>query len=206
MTWDTLIKGALLFDGRGGPPSHRDVAIENGRIADVGESLDTSQATEVVDAAGRWLMPGLWDIHTHLDLEVELDPALSEVVRHGTTTAVVANCSIGVPFGRQNEDGHDPVVSCFARVENIPKSVLRRVADRITWEDPKGYLEHFETMPLGANIVPMIPHSMLRIEAMGLDRAISEAPTEEDLAKMESILDQAMQDLSLIHISEPTRH
>ena len=194
MPWDTLIKGALLFDGQGGPPAHRDVAIQNGRIAELGESLDPSHATEVVDAAGRWLTPGLWDIHTHLDLEVELDPALSEVVRHGTTTAVVANCSIGVPFGRQNEDGHDPVVSCFARVENIPKSVLRRVADRITWEDPKGYLDHFETMPLGANIVPMIPHSMLRIEAMGLDRAISEAPSEEDLARMESILDQAMQD------------
>ena len=41
-------------------------------------------------------------------------------------------------------------------------------------------------MPLGANIVPMIPHSMLRIEAMGLERAISEEPTEEDLQKMVS--------------------
>jgi N-acyl-D-aspartate/D-glutamate deacylase len=139
-------------------------------------------------------MPGLWDIHTHLDLEVELDPSLREVVRHGTTTAVVANCSIGVPFGRQNKDGHDPVVSCFARVENIPKSVLMRVAERITWDNPKEYLEHFEKIPLGANLVPMIPHSMLRIEAMGLDRAIGEKPTEEDLQKMEEILEQAMKD------------
>ena len=194
MSWDTLVRGALVFDGHGGAPVHRDVAIEGGRIAAVGESLNPGEATEVVDAEGRWLTPGLWDIHTHLDLEVELDPGLSEVVRHGTTTAVVANCSIGVPFGRQNQDGHDPVVSCFARVENIPKSVLRRVADRITWDDPKSYLEHFETMPLGANIVPMIPHSMLRIEAMGLDRAISEAPSEQDLENMEAILEKAMED------------
>ena len=139
-------------------------------------------------------MPGLWDIHTHLDLEVELDPGLTEVVRHGTTTAVVANCSIGVPFGRQNQDGHDPVVSCFARVENIPKSVLRTVADKITWDDPKSYLEHFEQIPLGANVVPMIPHSMLRIEAMGLERAITEPPNEDDIQKMEAILEQAMKD------------
>ena len=194
MSWDTLVRGALVFDGHGGAPVHRDVAIEGGRIAALGESLNPGEATEVVDAEGRWLTPGLWDIHTHLDLEVELDPGLSEVVRHGTTTAVVANCSIGVPFGRQNQDGHDPVVSCFARVENIPKSVLRRVADRITWDDPKSYLEHFETMPLGANIVPMIPHSMLRIEAMGLDRAISEAPSEQDLENMEAILEKAMED------------
>lgn len=194
MRWETLIKDALVFDGRAAAPSRHDVAIRDGVIAEVGSDLPTADAAEVVEAQGRWLMPGLWDIHTHLDLEVELDPALSEVVRHGTTTAVVANCSIGVPFGRQNRDGHDPVVSCFARVENIPKGVLMRVAEHITWDNPKAYLEHFEEMPLGANIVPMIPHSMLRIEAMGLDRAISEKPTEEDLQRMEGLLEQAMKD------------
>ncbi len=194
MSWDTLIKNGLVFDGRGGAPLECDVAIENAKIVAVGRDLDSGQAAEVIDATGRWVVPGLWDIHTHLDLEVELDPSLSEVVRHGTTTAVVANCSIGVPFGRQNEDGHDPVVSCFARVENIPKSVLRRVAERITWDNPKDYLAHFAEMPLGANVVPMIPHSMLRIEAMGLERAISEEPTEEDLQTMERILEQAMSD------------
>jgi N-acyl-D-aspartate/D-glutamate deacylase len=194
MPWDTLIKNALLFDGRAEVPVQQDVAIQDGKIAEVGPSLDATLATEVVEAGGRWLMPGLWDIHTHLDLEVELDPGLTEVVRHGTTTAVVANCSIGVPFGRQNESGHDPVVSCFARVENIPKSVLSRVADQITWDNPKAYLEHFAQMPLGANIVPMIPHSMLRIEAMGLDRAITGESTDEELQRMEDILEQAMKD------------
>ncbi|MBW1905080.1 MAG: amidohydrolase family protein, partial [Deltaproteobacteria bacterium] len=194
MAWDTLIQNALVFDGRTDAPAQQDVAIQDGKVAEVGPDLDAAQATEVVDARGRWLMPGLWDIHTHLDLEVELDPGLTEVVRHGTTTAVVANCSIGVPFGRQNESGHDPVVSCFARVENIPKSVLSRVADRITWDNPKAYLEHFAEIPLGANIVPMIPHSMLRIEVMGIERAITEEPTEEELQQMEDILEQAMKD------------
>ena len=194
MLWDTLIKNALVFDGRADAPQRLDVAVQDGKIAELGADLDASKAKELIDAAGRWLTPGLWDIHTHLDLEVELDPGLTEVVRHGTTTAVVANCSIGVPFGRQNADGHDPVVSCFARVENIPKSVLERVADKITWDSPKEYLEHFAKMPLGANIVPMIPHSMLRIEAMGLERAISEPASEDDLRKMEGILEEAMKD------------
>ncbi|MEM7136347.1 MAG: amidohydrolase family protein [Myxococcota bacterium] len=194
MQWDTLIKRALVFDGTGAAPSERDVALRQGQVAEVGVDLPADQARETIDAKGRWLMPGLWDIHTHLDLEVELDPGLTEVVRHGTTSAVVANCSIGVPFGRQNESGHDPVVSCFARVENIPKAVLRRCAESITWDNPKDYLRHFEEIPLGANIVPMIPHSMLRIEAMGIDRAVSERANEEDLLAMESILDQAMQD------------
>ena len=125
-----LIKGGRVIDP-GNLDGIMDILIANGKIAEIGAALSPGEAAEVVDASGRWLTPGLWDIHTHLDLEVELDPSLSEVVRHGTTTAVVANCSIGVPFGRQNDDGHEPVVSCFARVENIPKSVLMRVAERI---------------------------------------------------------------------------
>lgn len=190
--WDTLITNALVFDGHGGAPENKDVAIVDGRVAAVGLGLAADEAREVVDATDRWLMPGLWDIHTHLDMEVELDPGLTEVVRHGTTTAVVANCSIGVAFGRQDRDGHDPVVSCFARVENIPKHVLRNVADKITWSDTQGYLEHFAQIPLGVNIVPMIPYSMLRIEAMGVDAAVSRAATEAEMQRMEQLLEDAM--------------
>ena len=91
MQWDTLIKGALVFDGSGETPSESDVALKDGQVAAVGPDLPTDQARDTIDAQGRWLMPGLWDIHTHLDLEVELDPGLTEVVRHGTTSAVVAN-------------------------------------------------------------------------------------------------------------------
>ena len=194
MHWDTLITNATVFDGVSHSPRNVDVALKGSKVAALGPSLPVEEAGEVLDASGRWLMPGLWDIHTHLDLEVELDPGLTEVVRHGTTTAVVANCSIGVAFGRQNENGHDPVVSCFARVENIPKEVLGRVADKITWRNPREYLEHFDRLPLGANIVPMIPHSMLRIEVMGLDAAISRPATEDELRRMEAVVEQAMQD------------
>ena len=76
-------------------------------------------------------MPGLFDVHTHLDLEVELDPRLPEVVRHGTTTVVVSNCSLGLAFGRQNRNGEEPIVDCFARVENMPKHVLQKAAARV---------------------------------------------------------------------------
>ena len=191
--WQILIKNALLFDGTGSTPVQHDVAINNGVIAAVGPDLPIEKAARLVDANGQWLSPGLWDIHTHLDLEVELDPGLTEVVRHGTTTAVVANCSIGVAFGRQNKDGHEPIVSCFARVENVPKPVLRKVAEKIDWDTPQGYLEHFKQIPLGANVVPLLPHSMLRIEVMGLENCITREPTETELGKMETLLDAAME-------------
>jgi len=186
-----LIRNALVFDGLGGPPRLSDVLVRRGQVDAVAARLDVD-ADEVVDAQGHWLMPGLWDIHTHLDLEVELDPSLAEVVRHGTTTAVVANCSIGVAFGRQQKDGHDPVVSCFARVENVPKPVLRKVADQIDWTDTQGYLDHFLGLPMGANVVPLVPYSMLRIEVMGVDAAVSRPATEDELERMEQLLEDAL--------------
>ena len=168
--------------------------MRDGRIAALGHALPALAAERVIDAGGCWLMPGLLDIHTHLDLEVDLDPRLPEVVRHGTTTVLFGNCSLGTCFGHQRDGaGQDPIVDCFTRVENIPKPVLRKCVDAIDWDNTGDYLDHFRRLPLGPNVASFVPHSMLRIEAMGLEAAISRKPSEAELAKMESLLESAMQ-------------
>ena len=191
-TWDVLIKGATLFDGSGKPPRIEDIAIANGKIAARGCDLPEQAAREVIDAKEQWLMPGMLDIHTHLDLEVDVAPGLPEVVRHGTTTVLVGNCSLGTCFGRQQTGDQEPIVDCFTRVENIPKKVLRQCADAITWDNTGDYLDHFNDVALGPNLAAFVPHSMLRIEAMGLQGSISRAPTEAELQHMESLLQEAM--------------
>lgn len=193
MQWDTLIRGATVIDGTGNAPEVADVAIANGRIAARGRDLDAANASRVIDADGQWLMPGLLDIHTHFDLEVELVPGLPEAVRHGTTTVVFGNCSLGLAFGAQRRNGEDPIVDCFARVENIPKPVLSKVVDQVAWSDPAGYLAHFDAVPLGPNVVPLLPHSMLRAEVMGLQESVSRQPTPSELTRMEQLVDAAME-------------
>ncbi len=190
--WDTLIRNALVFDGSGGPPSQQDVAISDGQVAARGRRLPPSQAGRIIEGEGRWLMPGLLDIHTHLDLEVDLEPGLPEVVRHGTTTVLVGNCSLGTCFGQQVEGEQNPIVDCFTRVENIPKSVLQKCVDAVSWSDTGAYLEHFADIPLGPNVGVFVPHSMLRVEVMGLQESISRDPTEGELVMMETLLEQAM--------------
>jgi N-acyl-D-aspartate/D-glutamate deacylase len=191
--YDLLIRGGLVFDGLGSIPRRLDVAVAGNTVAAIGESLDGAEAGRVIDASGLWVMPGLLDIHTHLDLEVEVDPSLAEAVRHGTTTVLVGNCSLGTCFGAQRRGDQDPIVDCFTRVENMPKAVLARCVEGIDWDNSGDYLAHLESLPLGANIAAFVPHSMLRVEVMGLDAAISREPTEAELDEMARLLEQAME-------------
>ena len=144
-SFDTLIKNAKVFNP-GEQPVIEDVAVADGRIVARGQQLDASQAGRVIDAQGLWLMPGLFDIHTHYDLELEVAPGLPESTRHGTTSVVIANCSLGLAFGAQRDGTNDPIVSCYARVENIPKHVLRHCADNVSWANPGDYLDHLEKL------------------------------------------------------------
>ena len=192
-SFDTLIKNAKVFN-RGEPAIVQDVAVADGRIVARGQNLDSSLARRVIDAKGLWLMPGLFDIHTHYDLELEVAPGLPESTRHGTTSVVIANCSLGLAFGTQRDGVNDPIVSCYARVENIPKHVLKNCADNIDWDNPKAYLEHLETLNLGPNVAVLFPHSMLRIEAMGFEASITREPTQAELDNMKNLLRDGLQE------------
>jgi len=58
-----VLHGGRVFDGSGADPSPGDVAIEDGRITNVGTGLDGDQA---VDVTGRTILPGFFDCHTHV--------------------------------------------------------------------------------------------------------------------------------------------
>ena len=93
--------------------------------------------------------PGLLDIHTHEDLEAELDPGLPGVLRHGTTSVDVGNCSIGLAFGNQRfnhlDSSQDPIVDCFARQEGLQNRVVHVVKDKaIMVQARHDYLSHLD--------------------------------------------------------------
>ena len=62
---ELLLKGGRLLDPATGHDGDADVRIADGRVAEVGPSLDAGTAT-IVDCAGLWVMPGFVDLHTHL--------------------------------------------------------------------------------------------------------------------------------------------
>ncbi len=76
------LRGATLIDGTGAPPRPDAlIVVSGGRIVSVGEvALEAQKAlppgTEVVDASGKWIIPGLIDAHVHAESYEDLKAML----------------------------------------------------------------------------------------------------------------------------------
>ncbi|CPR12610.1 D-amino acid aminohydrolase [Mycobacterium bohemicum DSM 44277] len=191
MTYDVIIRDGLWFDGTGRPAQTRTLGIRDGVLATVSETpLDESGCPDVIDAAGKWVMPGFIDVHTHYDAEVLLNPGLGESVRHGVTTVLLGNCSLSTVYA-----GSQDAADLFSRVEAVPREyVYGALASHRTWSTAAEYVEAIDTLPLGPNIGSLLGHSDLRATVLGLDRATdaSVRPTEGELQKMEALLEEAL--------------
>jgi len=90
MPFDLLLTGAQVTDPAQSLNQLADVGITGGRIAQVGTNLDPAGCPDVRDVAGKYVCPGLIDLHGHW-YEGNLygvDPLMC--LNHGVTTAVDA--------------------------------------------------------------------------------------------------------------------
>lgn len=60
-----LLAGGTILDPRTGEMRHADLRITDGTIAEIGDGLEATEGERVVDASGRTISPGWFDMHVH---------------------------------------------------------------------------------------------------------------------------------------------
>lgn len=171
MTGDLVLRGGTVVDGTGAPARRADVAISDGRIAEVGPAVDGGGAE--VDVSGLVVSPGFIDLHSHADFTVFGAPEAVTQVTQGVTTLVTGNCGFSpFPISPQHRD------------ELLSHRLL---AGDETWDwwTAAEFAKAVDALPLGVNLALQVGHGALRIAAMG---SADRPPTESELARMRALV------------------
>lgn len=105
----TLIRAGRILDPASKTDTRADLLIEDGKIAAVGQGLDSERA-EVIDAAGCWVAPGFVDMHTHLR---EPGQEYKEDIRSGGRAAAAGGFTSVACMANTSPVNDDPAVTKF---------------------------------------------------------------------------------------------
>ncbi len=187
MSYDLIIRNGRIIDGSGMPSFHGDVAVLDGKIAEVGKF--SGIAKRVIDVQGLAVSPGFIDNHTHYDAQILWDPLCTSTCWHGVTSIVMGNC--GLAMSPVKPDDSDTLLRMLSRIEAVPIEALRQGVD-FQWESVKQYLDTVERK-IGMNVGSLIGHSAVRQFVMG-ERANETDATPDDIEAMRGIVRQGMRD------------
>jgi N-acyl-D-amino-acid deacylase len=183
---DLVVRHGLIVDGTGREPVPGDIAVDGGFISAVGRVADGG-ATEI-NAAGCVVTPGFVDIHTHYDGQSIWSEHLAPSSMHGVTTAVMGNCGVG--FAPCRPADHALLVNAMEGVEDIPEVVMTEGL-QWDWETFPDYLDAVAGRPHDIDVATFLPHSPLRVYAMGARGAAGQPATAQDVARMADLAREA---------------
>ena len=186
--FDIIIRNGTLVDGTGGEPYIADIAISGNRIAAIGDVRE--QGAREIDAARRIVTPGFVDVHTHYDGQATWTSRLTPSSTHGVTTAIMGNCGVG--FAPCRPEDRQQLIRLMDGIEDIPEVVLSEGLPW-DWESYPDYLDHIARNFYDINIGGYLPHSALRVYAMGRRGLEREPATPADIARMRRMLGKALE-------------
>jgi len=79
---EVLIKNGTILTITHGTIPNGSVYIKDGKIAAVGQNVEAPPTAQVIDATGKFVMPGIIDSHSHLALDDDVNEATSPIVPH----------------------------------------------------------------------------------------------------------------------------
>jgi N-acyl-D-amino-acid deacylase len=186
MDAEIVIRGGTVVDGSGSPGRPADVAVDQGRIVEVGTGLHGSRE---LDASGLVVAPGFIDIHTHYDAQVFWDPWLTPSAFHGVTTVVAGNCGFSIAPVRAQD------VALIARtLQHVEDMSFDTLSAGVPWDEFETFPEYLDAVSrhgVSLNYSCYVGHTAVRIYVMG-DDAYERAATDEELRRMQSVVAEAI--------------
>jgi len=187
MAYDLLIRNGTVIDGTGASRYQADVAVADGRIAEIGK-IGGAAATRVIDADGCIVAPGFIDPHTHYDAQICWDPAISPSSWHGVTSVVMGNCGVGIAPCRP--EAREVATRDLVNVEAIPFEVLNA---GITWDwvTFHEFLDAAAQRGSALNLGFIAPLTPFRHWVMG-EASLERAATPDETSQIKALLREAV--------------
>jgi N-acyl-D-aspartate/D-glutamate deacylase len=186
--YDLVLAGGTVIDGLRTPRFTADVAIKDGRIAQIG-SVDPADAERVLDARGQIVCPGFVDLHTHFDSQIFWDPYCTISGWHGVTSVVIGNCGFG--FAPVKPEDRERAMLTMERNEAVRAETMA-AGMPWDWETYPEFLGSLERTPKGLNILSYVGLNPLMTYVMGLEAAKSRPANETERAEMARLLGEAI--------------
>lgn len=180
--YDLIIRNGLIIDGSGNPGFHADLAIKDGKIAEIAKPI-LKPAVQEIDAAGRVVCPGFVDSHSHDDIILESMPDMKHKLEQGITSEIVGMCGFScAPVSDRNKAEGLKALKALMN-EGSP-------ADNTYNKQYSDYIRHVKTIPTGPNFYGLIGHNIIRLAVMGTD---DREPTPAELEEMKAYVRDAME-------------
>jgi len=177
--FDLVILDGRIHDGLGGDPVRADLAIDDDRIAAIGD-FDAADAGTVVHADGLAVAPGFINMLSWANETLIEDGRGLSDVRQGVTLEVFGE---GWSMGPLNDAMKEDM---RARQDDIRFD--------IEWDTLGGYLEYLEARGVSPNVASFVGATTVRIHELGeADRA----PTADERARMQGLVAEAMREGAL---------
>jgi N-acyl-D-aspartate/D-glutamate deacylase len=187
MAVDLVLKNGRVIDGTGAPRRIANLAIDAGRIVDIGESAPAARRT--IDASDLVVSPGFIDPHTHYDAQLCWDRQITPSSWHGVTTVTTGSCGVGVAPCRPH--AREPAMWDLVNLESIPFDVLDQGLSW-DWEDFPSYMAAAKRRGLAINVAFLAPLTPFRRFVLG-DEANERAATAAERAEIARLLEQAVE-------------
>ena len=186
MAHDLIIKNGSVIDGTGAPARHADVAIDNGKVVEIGKV--SGGADKVVDASDCVVAPGFIDPHTHYDAQICWDGAVTPSSWHGVTSVVMGNCGVGI--APCLPEAREITMRDLVNVEAIPYDVLK-AGITWDWETFPEFVDAAERRKPSVNLAFLAPLTPFRHYVMG-EESMERAANADETAKIKALIGEAM--------------